>query len=29
VQFPRLGILAAVQYDVNLKTLMALLDSRF
>ncbi|MBA3455605.1 MAG: gamma-glutamyltransferase [Deltaproteobacteria bacterium] len=29
VQFPRLGILAAAQYDVNAKTLMALLDSRF
>ena len=29
VQFPRLGILAAAQYDVNAKTLMALLDPRF
>jgi gamma-glutamyltranspeptidase len=29
VQFPRLGILAATQYDVNAKTLMALLDPRF
>ena len=29
VQFPRLGILSAVQYDVNAKTLMALLDTRF
>ena len=29
VQFPRLGILSAIQYDVNAKTLMALLDSRF
>lgn len=29
VQFPRLGILAAVQHDVNAKTLMALLDPRF
>lgn len=29
VQFPRLGILSAAQYDVNAKTLMALLDPRF
>ena len=29
VQFPRLGILSAVQYDVAGKTLMALLDTRF
>ena len=29
VQFPRLGILSAVQYDLNAKTLMALLDPRF
>lgn len=29
VQFPRLGILAAAQYDVSAKTLMALLDPRF
>ena len=29
VLFPRLGILSAVQYDVERKTLMALLDRRF
>lgn len=29
VQFPRLGILAAIQYDVKGKTLSALLDQRF
>lgn len=29
VQFPRLGILAAAHYDVNAKTLKALLDPRF
>lgn len=29
VQFPRLGILSAVQYDVKDKTLTALLDTRF
>jgi gamma-glutamyltranspeptidase/glutathione hydrolase len=29
VQFPRLGILSAIQYDVQAKTLMALLDQRF
>jgi len=29
VQFPRLGILSAVQYDVKAQTLMALLDPRF
>jgi gamma-glutamyltranspeptidase/glutathione hydrolase len=29
VQFPRLGILAAVGYDVKAKTLLALLDPRF
>jgi gamma-glutamyltranspeptidase/glutathione hydrolase len=29
VQFPRLGILSAIQYDVKAKTLMALLDPRF
>ena len=29
VRFPRLGILSAVQYDVDAKTLMALLDHRF
>ncbi|CAN5483328.1 gamma-glutamyltransferase [soil metagenome] len=29
VQFPRLGILSAVQYDRRAKTLMALLDPRF
>lgn len=28
-QFPRLGILSAVQYDVTAKTLMTLLDTRF
>jgi gamma-glutamyltranspeptidase/glutathione hydrolase len=28
VQFPRLGILSAIQYDVKAKTLMALLDPR-
>jgi gamma-glutamyltranspeptidase len=29
VQFPRLGILAAIHYDSNAKTLMAMLDQRF
>jgi gamma-glutamyltranspeptidase / glutathione hydrolase len=29
VKFPRLGILAALQYDVDAKTLMAMLDPRF
>ena len=29
VLFPRLGILSAVQYDTDAKTLMALLDTRF
>ena len=29
VQFPRLGILSAVQYDVQARTLLALLDTRF